>query len=103
MVLSWKRVECLLRVGSEVLSQADELKYLRVLFTSDGRIERDIDSWIRAMSAVVQTLYWSVVVKRELSQKARLSVYWPIFVPTLICGHKLWVMTKRMSSRIQSG
>ncbi|MEQ2246388.1 hypothetical protein ILYODFUR_038035 [Ilyodon furcidens] len=37
-------------------------------------------------------LYRSVVVKRELSQKAKLSIY----VPTLIYGHELWVMTGEM-------
>ena len=36
MVLSWKRVECRLQVGSEVIPQVEEFKYLEVLFTSDG-------------------------------------------------------------------
>ena len=87
MVLSRKRVGCLLRVGSEVLPQVEEFKYLGVLFTSDGRREREIDRQIGAASAVVQTLHRSVVVKRELSQKARLSVYRSIFVPNLTYGH----------------
>ena len=69
-----KRVECPLWVGSEVLG---------VLFTSEGRI----DKWISATSAVMQALYQSAVVKRALSQKARLSVYWSVFVPTLTCGY----------------
>jgi len=33
-------VECSLRVGSELLPQAKEFKYLRVLFTSEGKMER---------------------------------------------------------------
>uniref|UniRef100_A0A3B3WF71 HECT-type E3 ubiquitin transferase n=1 Tax=Poecilia mexicana TaxID=48701 RepID=A0A3B3WF71_9TELE len=53
-------------------------------------------------SAVKRALYWSVMVKRELSQKVKLSIYWSIYVPTLICGHELWVMTERMRSRIQA-
>ena len=47
-------------------------------------------------SAVVWTLCQCVVVKRELSSKARLSVYQSIFVPTLTYGHELWVVTERM-------
>jgi len=43
MVLCWKTVECSLWVGSELLPQAKELKYLRVLFTSDGKMERVMD------------------------------------------------------------
>ncbi|TWW74403.1 hypothetical protein D4764_14G0004060 [Takifugu flavidus] len=44
----------------------------------------------------------SVVVKRELSQKGKLSIYRSIFVPTLTYGHELWVMTKRTRSRVQA-
>ncbi|TWW77310.1 Proton-coupled folate transporter Heme carrier protein 1 PCFT/HCP1 [Takifugu flavidus] len=43
----------------------------------------------------MRTLHRSVVVKRELSRKAKLSIYRSIFVPTLTYGHELWVMTER--------
>ena len=41
----------------------------------------------------MQTLHRPVVVKKELSQKAKLSIYQSIYVPTLTYGHKLWVVT----------
>lgn len=44
-------------------------KYLCVLFTSDGRMERQMERRIGALSAVMQMLLWSVV-KKELTQKA---------------------------------
>ncbi|TWW77428.1 hypothetical protein D4764_12G0008180 [Takifugu flavidus] len=102
MVLDRKKVECLLRVKEEILPQVEEFKYLGVLFTSEGRMEREIDRRIGAASAVMRTLHRSVVVKRELSRKAKLSIYRPIFVPTLTYGHELWVMTERTSSRVQA-
>ncbi|KAI3363688.1 hypothetical protein L3Q82_001312 [Scortum barcoo] len=37
--LDRKRVACPLRVGGEVLPQVEEFKYLRVLFTSEGKME----------------------------------------------------------------
>ncbi|KAI3366424.1 hypothetical protein L3Q82_000466 [Scortum barcoo] len=43
MVLDRKRVACPLRVGGEVLPQVEEFKYLGVLFTSEGKMEREID------------------------------------------------------------
>ena len=64
-------------------------------------MEREIDRWIGAASAVMRTLNRSVVVKRELSRKAKLSIYRSIYVPTLTDGHELWVMTERTRSRIQ--
>ncbi|XP_054621698.1 uncharacterized protein vopp1b isoform X1 [Dunckerocampus dactyliophorus] len=102
MVLARKRVECHLQVGDEILPQVEEFRYLGVLFTSEGRMEREIDKRIGAASAVMQTLHRSVVVKRELSQKAKLSIYWSIYVPTLTYGHELWVMTERTRSRVQA-
>ena len=102
MVLDRKRVECPLQVGEEVLPQVEEFKYLGVLFTSDGTMEREIDRRIGAASAVMRTLYSSVVVKKELSRKAKLSIYRSIFVPTLTYGHELWVVTERTRSRVQA-
>ncbi|TWW71349.1 hypothetical protein D4764_17G0008320 [Takifugu flavidus] len=63
MVLNRKKVECLLRVKEEILPQVEEFKYLGVLFTSEGRMEREIDRRIGAASAVMRTLHRSVVVK----------------------------------------
>ncbi|TWW63116.1 hypothetical protein D4764_03G0001240 [Takifugu flavidus] len=95
MVLNRKKVECLLRVK-------EEFKHLGVLFTSEGRMEREINRWISAAPAVMRTLHQSVEVKRELSRKAKLSIYRSIFVPTLTFGHELWVMTERTRSRVQA-
>ncbi|XP_048857101.1 uncharacterized protein LOC125724452 [Brienomyrus brachyistius] len=102
MVLSRKRVECSLRVGDGVLPQVEEFKYLGILFTSGGTMEREIDRRIGAASAVMRALHRSVMVKRELSQKAKLSIYQSIYVPTLTYGHELWVVTERTRSRMQA-
>ncbi|KAI3354103.1 hypothetical protein L3Q82_018655 [Scortum barcoo] len=51
MVLDRKRVACPLQVGGEVLPQVEEFKYLGVLFTSEGKMEREIDRRIGAASA----------------------------------------------------
>ncbi|TWW71240.1 hypothetical protein D4764_17G0007230, partial [Takifugu flavidus] len=73
MVLARKKVECLLRVGEEVLPQVEE--YLWILFTSEGRMECEIDRQIGAASAVMRALNRSVVVKKELSRRvAELSL-----------------------------
>ena len=42
MVLCRKMVDCSLRVGSELLPQSNEFKDLRVLFTSEGKMEREM-------------------------------------------------------------
>ncbi|KAK3561732.1 hypothetical protein QTP86_012988 [Hemibagrus guttatus] len=102
MVLDRKKVACTLQVGGEVLPQVEEFKYLGVLFTSEGRMDREIDRRIGAAAAVMRSMYRSVVVKKELSRKAKLLIYQSIYVPTLTYGHELWVMTERVRSRIQA-
>ncbi|TWW56354.1 hypothetical protein D4764_08G0003410 [Takifugu flavidus] len=54
MVLNWKKVECLLRVKEQILPQVEEFKHLGVLFTSEGRMEQEIDRRIGAVSAVMR-------------------------------------------------
>ena len=56
MVLSWKRVDCPLSVGGELLPQVEDFKYLGVLFTNERKMEREFDRGIRAVSAMMQTL-----------------------------------------------
>ncbi|KAI3373259.1 hypothetical protein L3Q82_006385 [Scortum barcoo] len=103
MVLDRKRVACPLWVGGEVLPQVEEFKYLGVLFMSEGKMECEIDRQIGVVSAVMRSVYRTIVVKKELSRKAKLSIYRSIYAPTLTYGHELWVvMTERTRSRIQA-
>ncbi|KAK3542618.1 hypothetical protein QTP86_031319, partial [Hemibagrus guttatus] len=102
MVLDRKKVACTLQIGGEVLPQVEEFKYLGVLFTSEGRMDREIDRRIGAAAAIMRSMYRSVVVKKELSRKAKLSIYQSIYIPTLTYDHELWVMTERVRSRIQA-
>ncbi|KAI3359029.1 hypothetical protein L3Q82_015428 [Scortum barcoo] len=51
----------------------------------------------------MQSVYRTVVVKKELSRKAKLSIYRSIYVPTLTYGHELWVMTESGRNEEVSG
>ena len=93
--------------GSKLLDrgwtpQVKEFKFLRVWFMSEGMMGNKIDRRVRAAGAVLHALHRTVVTKRELSRKAKLSIYWSVFIPTLTYGHERWVMTKRMRSRVQT-
>ena len=52
-------------------------------------MEWEIDRQIGVVSAVMRMLKRSVVGKRELSQKAKLSIYRSMYIPTLTYGHEL--------------
>ncbi|KAI3352159.1 hypothetical protein L3Q82_020970 [Scortum barcoo] len=64
-------------------------------------MEREIDRQIGAASAVMRSVYWTVVVKKELSKSKEA----PRFTATVnlrshphLYGHELWVMTERTRS-----
>ena len=104
MVLSREPMDCAVQVGNETLPQVKEFKYLGVLFTSErkGKTEKEISRRIGAAGAVLQSLNRTVVKKKELSRKAKLSVFRAIFVPTLTYGHEVWVMTERIRLQLQA-
>ena len=94
--------QCVLQVNGATLKQVEKFKYLGVAFTSDGRQHEELDTRIGKASAVMRALHYSVVIKRELSKKAKLSIFKTVFVPILTYGHESWVMTERMRSQVQA-
>ena len=50
----------------------------------------------------MRALHYSVVIKRELSKKAKLSIFKTAFVPNLTYGHESWVITERVRSQVQA-
>jgi len=93
------------------LKQVEQFKYLGVVFTSDGRQAEELDTRMGKASVlceldamqcdsmlcrcfamryfamfydrVMRALQYSVVMKRKLSKKAKLSVFTTVFVPIL--------------------
>ena len=91
-----------LQVNGATLKQVEKLKYLGVAITSDGRQDEDLDTRTDKASAIMRALHYSVVMKQELSKKAKLSIFKAVFVPILTYGHESWVMTERVRSHVQA-
>ena len=89
-------------MNGATLKQVEKFKYLGVSFTSDGRQDEEFDTRIGKASAVMRALHYSVVLKRELSKKSKLSIFKAVFVPILTYGHESWVITKRVRSQVQA-
>ncbi|KAI3361864.1 hypothetical protein L3Q82_002189 [Scortum barcoo] len=91
MVLDRKRVACPLRVGGEVLPQVEEeFKYLWVLSERERWSVRLTGGLVQRPQLLCGRCTGPSVVKKELSRKAKLSIYRSIYVPTLTYGHELW-------------
>ena len=59
---------------SDTEAGREKFKYFSVTFTSDGRQTEELDIQIGKASAVMRALRNSVVMKQELSKKAKLSI-----------------------------
>ena len=94
--------QCVLQANGATLEQVEKFKYLGVAFTSDGRQDKQLDTRIGKACAVMRALHSSIVMKRELLKKAKLSIFRAVFVPILTYGHESWVMTKRVRSQVQA-
>ena len=92
--------QCVLQVNGTTLKQVEKFKYLGVAFRSDGRQGEELDTREGKASAVMYALHYSVVIKRELSKKDKLSIFKTVFVPILTYGHEFWVMTERVRSQV---
>lgn len=58
------------QVGGETLPKVGESRYLQVLFKSQGKMKREIDGRISVATAVMLSLYPTVMVTKELNRKA---------------------------------
>ena len=94
--------QCILQVNGATLKLVEKFKYLVVAFTSGGRQDEELDTRIRKASAEMRALHYSVVMKSELSKKAKLSIFKAVFVPIFTYGHASWVMNERVRSQVQA-
>ena len=80
----------------------EKLLGVGVAFTSDGRQGNELDTRIGKDCAVMRALHYSVVIKRELSKKAKLSIFKTAFVPILTYAHESCVIHERVRSQVQA-
>ena len=79
-----------------------KFKNLGVAFRSNERQDDELDTRIRKASAEMRALHYSVVMKRELSKKAKLLIFKTVFVPIFTYGHECRVKTERVQSQVQA-
>lgn len=91
-----------IELNGKAIEQVDNFKYLGVRLDSKGNHEIEINDRIDSAAKVYHSLRNSFLGKREVSLKAKMSIYRAVFVPILTFGCESWVLTKRLKSKIQS-
>ena len=102
MLLSRQKEECTVNVNGTPLDQLEKFKYLAVEFFNDARLDCEIDRRIGPASAILHSLYRSVVTKNEVSPRTKMPIFTAVYRPALIYAHEQWPMTERIRSRIRA-
>ena len=102
MVLSRQKEQCAVSANGTPLKQVEKFKYVGIGFSNDTKQDCEINRRIRSASANLRPVSRSVVAKKEVSWRARITVFNAVYRPTLTYGHEQWGMTERIRSRIRA-
>ena len=102
MVLSRQATDCIIKVNGAQLRQVNEFKYLGVMFSSDGRQDKEIDRRINQAGAAASELWKTVVANVKMSQQTKMAIYKTLFRAILTYGSETWILEERTRSKIQA-
>ena len=102
MRVARKRDSCEVSIGDQVIEQVDEMKYLGVMISSDGRMEKEIEARIAMATRLVGGMGDTVLSRRELSKGTKLKVVNATMMPSLLYGCEVWSLTKQQQGRVQA-
>jgi len=90
MLLQKPKAAYMPQESGNTLHQVETFKHLGVVFTSEGRRNKEINRRIGKAKAELCEFYRSVVTKQQLSNTAKLSLCKSVFAPILTYGHESW-------------
>ena len=92
---------CEVRIGDQELEQVDEMKYLGVVISADGSMEKEVEARVANVTRMIGMS--EVVLRRyELSKNTGLKVVNTTMIPTLMYGCEAWSLSKKLQSRVQA-
>ena len=97
-----KREECQVRIGDEQLEQVDTMKYLGVMISDDGSMQREVEARLGCASRVIGGLNQAILGRRELSKQTKLKVVNATVMLVLMYGCEAWTVQKEQKSKIQA-
>ncbi len=101
MRVAKKKEECQIRIGVEQLEQVDTMKYVGVMISGDGNMQREVEARVGCASRVIGGLNQTILGRRELSKQTKLKVVNALVMPVLMYGCKAWQYGKSKSQRFK--
>ncbi len=102
MRVARKSEQCEVKIREETIEQVDARKYLGVMISSDGSMEKEVEARIGSATQVIGGMSEIVLRRKELSRNTKLKVMNATLMPTLLYGCETWSLSKKKQSRIQA-
>ena len=95
------REEFEVKIGDEVIEQVDTMKYLGVMVSNDGSMEKEIEARIGNATRVIGGMN-AVLRRKELSRSTKIKVVNATMMPVLMYRCETWSLTKKQQSKVQA-
>ena len=90
------------KIGDDVIEQVDTMKYLGVMVSNDGSMEKEIEARIGNARRVIGGMNDAVFRRKELSESTKIKVVDATMIPVLMYGYETWSLTKKQQSKVQA-
>ena len=97
-----KSEECEVKIGKEIIEQVDAMKYLGVMISSDGSMDKEVEARIGNATRVIGGMNEMVLRRKKQSRSTKLKVVNATVMPKLMYGCETWSLSKRQQSKVQA-
>ena len=96
------REEFEVKIGDEVIEQVYTMKYLGVMVSKDGSVEKEIEARIGNATQMIGGMNDAVLRRKELSRSTKIKVVNATMMQVLMYGCETWSLTKKQQSKVQA-
>lgn len=89
-------------IDGKVIEQVEIFKYLGISIHQEGKEEAEINNRIESGIKLYYAMNKAFITKREISKKAKITVFNTIFKPILTYGSESWILNNQTKSKIQA-
>ena len=102
MRIGRKKDVCKVEVNGQEVEQVEVMKYLGVMISSDGSMDREVEQRIGAASKMIGAIGRTVLGRKELTKDTKVRVVNAMVIPTLTYGCEAWTLQARHKGQIEA-
>ncbi|XP_022186056.2 uncharacterized protein LOC111045058 [Nilaparvata lugens] len=102
MAVATNHREIEIKLKNRRIEQVTNFKYLGATIHQECRMEGEINSRTASGGRLYYALSRGFLDMKDVSQKAKMAVFWSTYVPTLLYSSETWTLTERRRSKLQA-